>query len=126
MRRTWSSVEKASLVAEYLVLPYGTKLAWLAERRITHDRMRVWRLAYLYGDLDRELAPRDTSTMSVSDAARVRQLELALEAEHKARLVDSERFTAELERMQQVNDALGKAIGLLHDRAVRQEPEAES
>lgn len=126
MRRTWSSVEKASLVAEYLVLPYGTKLKWLAERGISPDRMRLWRLAYLYGDLDRELTPRDTSTMKVSDAARVRQLEFALEAERKARLLDSERFTAELERMQQVNEALGKAIGLLHDHAVRQEPEAES
>ncbi|WP_235498808.1 hypothetical protein [Knoellia sp. Soil729] len=64
--------------------------------------------------------------MNVSDAARVRQLELALQAEHTARLAEGEQLQAELERMRQVNDALGKAIGLLHDRAVRQEPEAES
>lgn len=126
MRRTWSSVEKASMVAEYLVLPYGGKLPWLAERGIRPSVMGRWRKAYLFGDLDRALVPRDTSTMNVSDAARVRQLELALEAERKARHEEKAALKAELERMRQVNDTLGKAIGLLHDRAVRQEPEAQS
>jgi len=126
MRRSWSSVEKASMVAEYLVLRHGAKLPWLAERGISPGMMSQWRRAYLFGDLDRALVPRDTSTMNVSDAARVRQLELALEAERKARRVESEQFQVELERIRQVNDTLGKAIGLLHDRAGRQEPEAES
>lgn len=50
------------MVAEYLVLPHGTKLPWLAERGISPSMMSEWRRAYLFGDLDRALVPRKTST----------------------------------------------------------------
>jgi transposase-like protein len=129
MRRVYSAEEKAVLVAEYLAVQHGCKEAWRAERGIGHTTMSNWRKAYFFGDLERSLVPRDTSSMSVSDGARLKQLELQLAAEKQARAAELQRHgdelrrhAAEVERLNKVNDALGKAIGLLHDREGGPEP----
>ncbi|MGC5627583.1 hypothetical protein ACPYO6_15105 [Georgenia sp. Z1344] len=119
--------EKAEFVAEYLVVEHGQKLAWLAERGIDSRTMSRWRKAFFFGDLDAELIPRDTSLMDVAGGAKFKQLEVQLAAEKAAREADRREHAAEIERLQEVNDALGKAIGLLHDRAgEQQEPKDES
>ena len=120
--RVRSGAEKAALVAEYLGVQHGQKMIWLKERGIAHNTMGEWRKGYFYGDLERELIPRDTSGMTVSEGARIRQLELLLAQEKAARESDRARHETEVERLNQVTDALGKAIGLLHDHAGVQEP----
>ena len=124
-----SAEEKALLVAEYMMVQHGKKTAWRVERGIGSTTMSNWRRAYLFGDLEQRLVPRDTSSMSVSDGARLRQLELRLATEQEARAAEQERHAAErrlhaaeIERLNKVNDALGKAIGLLHDREGGQGP----
>lgn len=122
MRQRWTAQEKAEFVAEYLLVDHGKKASWLAERGIGRYAMRDWRRAYLYGDLARGLVPRDTGGMSVSDGARMRQLEVELAAERAARAADHAQHVAEVDRLNRMNEALGKAIGLLHDRAGGPEP----
>lgn len=122
MKRQLGASERAVLVAEYLVVPHGQKQAWLAQREISGSAMSNWRRAYLFGDLELELVPRDTSGMSVSDGARMKQLELQLARERSARAEEAQRHAEEIARLNQVNEALGKAIGLLHDRSGEQEP----
>lgn len=77
---------------------------------------------YLFGDLELELEPRDTSGMTVGDGTRMKQLELELARERAARAKEVQRLEGEVDRLNQVNDALGKAIGLLHERSAQQEP----
>lgn len=120
----FTAAEKAEMVASYLIVKHGNKSAWLAERNLCSETMARWRRAYLFGDLDRGLIPRDTSQMSVSDGARLRQLELQLAAERQTREEEQARHRVEVERLQRMNEALGKAIGLLHDHAAQQEPTA--
>lgn len=129
MQGVYSAEEKAVLVAEYMSIQYGQKRAWLVDQGIGSTTMGKWRKAYFFGDLEQALVPRDTSSMSVSDGARLKQLELQLAAEKQARAAEQERHVeqqrrhaAEVERLNKVNDALGKAIGLLHDREGEQGP----
>ena len=110
----FTGAEKAEMVASYLIVKHGNKSAWLAERGISKETIARWRRAYLFGDLDRGLVPRDTSGMSVTDGARLRQLELQLTAARQAREEEQARHRVEVERLQRMNEALGKAIGLLH------------
>lgn len=124
--RRYSAAEKMGLVEEYLGLRHGTKGAWLKAHRISPFSIASWRQSYLYGDLERQLEPRDTAGMDVSDSARFQQLRAQLEAERRARAADQRRHEAELERLESVNEALGKAIGLLHERSGKQEPTPES
>ena len=126
MAERFTAAEKASMVAEYLVMPHSQKARWRAEHGVKTYSLTRWKKAYSFGDPERSLVPRDTDGMSVSDGARVRLLELELEAERSAREQDTARLQDEIERLQGVNDALGKAIGLLHDRDGRPEPTDES
>lgn len=121
----WTAQEKTELVREYLLVRHGQKGPWLAERGISADVMSSWRRAYLFGDLERGLVPRDTSLVDIHASARLQKLEEQLAAERAAREAERQRHDAEVARLQAVNDALGKAIGLLHDRADEQEPTDE-
>lgn len=122
----FSAEEKAVLVAEYFAVERGRKGEWLAGVGITSQTMSRWRRGYFFGDLERSLIPRDTESMSVSDGARLQQLQRQLALEQQARAADQERHAAEIDRLNKVNDALGKAIGLLHDHGGRPEPTDES
>lgn len=114
-------------------MPHGSKTGWAAEQGVSVGTLATWRKAYVFGDLAEGLVPRDTSGMEPFTSARMAQLEKQL-AEHKkqlvaekaARLADEHRHQAEVARLEAVSDALGKAIGLLHDRAAEQEPTDES
>lgn len=121
-KQRWAAAERAELVAEYLLIKHGQKGPWLAERGINPRAMASWRTAFFFGDLERELVPRDTSLMSPSDGVRMKQLEAVLRQEREARAADQARHAKEVDRLSQANEALGKAIGLLHDHVVKREP----
>lgn len=121
-KRFRSAGDRAALVAEYLLLPHGRKGAWLREHDLAATTIGRWRRMYLFGDLELELEPRDTSGMTVGDGTRMKQLELELARERAARAKEVQRLEGEVDRLNQVNDALGKAIGLLHERSAQQEP----
>jgi hypothetical protein len=105
--------EIRQLVHEYALLPYGQKMSWLTHRGLPYDRMRRWTAAVFEGDLDRGLFPREGGPVTVPrrkrttrEKARAREV-----AAHKAELSALKKRIRELEG---TNDALGKAIGLLH------------
>ncbi len=125
-RQRWTAGERAELVAEYLLVRHGQKGPWLAQRGIDSRMMASWRTAFFFGDLERELVPRDTSSMSPLDGVRMRQMEALLQQEREARAADQVRHVEEVDRLSQANEALGKAIGLLHDHVVKREPMDES
>jgi len=105
--------EVRELVHEYQLQPHGAKGSWLAARGVSYDRLRRWRDAVFEGDLDRGLVPREGSGMTVPPSRRTAlERERARErAEHAAEV---ERLTARVRELEGTNEALGKAIGLLH------------
>ena len=121
-----SAAEKAELVGEYLQVRPGEKRAWLVGRRIDPKRMSKWRRMYLFGDLELGLDPRDTDGMVEEDGARIRQLEKQLQLERAVRADELRAHREEIEWLEKANDALGRAIGLLHDRNAEREPTDES
>lgn len=108
-------------VYEYEVQPFGQKAFWLEERGVSYDRLRRWRSAVFEGDLDCGLIPREGGLVTPSGEragiARQRARERAAQQAEVARL------TARVRELERTNEALGKAIGLLH-QVSEQEPAA--
>lgn len=119
---TYTAEEKVALVEEYSTLGYGLKGPWLALKGLTSWQMSDWRKGYLFGDLHHGLIPRDTAGMSVEDGARFKELEAELYQERAARQAEQAHHQQEIERLERINQTLGKAIGLLQDRAASKEP----
>jgi len=110
----FTTAEVREFVFEYHSLAYGQKAPWLAERGITKDRMHRWRGAVFDGDLDRGLMPREGSPVTVPSDRRSALAEMRA-AEQAAHSAEVERLRARVRELEQANDALGKAIGLLHE-----------
>lgn len=98
---------------QYYLQPHGTKQAWLAEQSIPVWKIQQWRKLVYEGDLDRNLIPRDHGSMSSTYSER--------SAFEKARAKELSEHQSEVEKLQErirnlegTNEALGKAIGLLH------------
>ncbi|MGP5154818.1 hypothetical protein [Glutamicibacter ardleyensis] len=98
---------------QYYLQPHGTKQAWLAEQSIPTWKIQQWRKFVYEGDLDRNLIPRDHGSMSSTysersafEKARAQEL-----AEHQNEV---EKLQERIRNLEGTNDALGKAIGLLH------------
>jgi hypothetical protein len=118
----FTAVEIVELVHEYHVQPHGQKALWLSSQGLTYHRLRRWREAIFEGDLDRGLIPRDgggvtTPPVKRTALAKTRAAEVA---RHEAELT---RLQARVRELEQTNEALGKAIGLLHARS-EEEPDA--
>jgi hypothetical protein len=113
--------EIVEFVHEYHRQPWGHKGAWLADRGISHDRLRRWQSALFDGDLDRGLIPREggvrTSPGKRISMARRRDTQIAQNEADLARL------QGRVRELEAANEALGKAIGLLHEMNA-QEPDA--
>ena len=109
----YTADEVRELVHEYYLQPYGTRGAWLEARGVTRSRIRQWYLAVFVGDLDRGLVPREGGGVTNPAGMRVsRERQAARErAAHEAEVV---RLNERIQQLEQVNDVLGKAIGLLH------------
>ena len=116
-----STEEIVEFVAEYHRQPRGQKATWLADRGFSKDRMRRWQSALFDGDLDRGLIPREGGVRT-SPGKRI-----SMARQRDARILRDEaeiaRLQARVRELEATNDALGKAIGLLHEINVH-EPDA--
>lgn len=111
----WTVEEIREFVYAYERQPHGTKRVWLDRQGVSTDRLRRWRESVFDGDLDRGLIPRDGGRMT--PAKKRRHVAKA----NAARDAEVERLRARVDELEASNDALGKAIGLLHKRN-EQEP----
>lgn len=103
---------------QYYLQPHGTKQAWLAKQSIPVWKIQQWRKLVYEGDLDRNLIPRDHGSMSTTSSQRsafeqARAKELAEHQQEVQQLQD------QIRNLEGANEALGKAIRLLHDLSVQ-------
>ena len=108
-------------VHEYHLQAHGTKLAWLDRQSFSRDQFKRWRKALFEGDLDRNLIPREHGGMTRTrgewtafEKARAKEI-----AEHETEV---EQLKERIHELEGTNEALGKAIGLLHELS-GQEPD---
>jgi hypothetical protein len=118
----FTAEEIREFVLEYQALPQGQKGPWLVERGVRYERLRRWRDAVFEGDLDRALIPREGSPMSLPPSNRT-SIARARAAERAAHDAEVAKLNARVRELEQTNEALGKAIGLLHQMS-EQEPDA--
>jgi hypothetical protein len=118
----FTSAEMVELVHEYHLQPHGQKAVWLVNRGLTYHRLRRWRESLYEGDLDRGLIPREGSYVTTPPVKRtaIARARAAEAARHEAEIA---RLQARVDELEATSAALGKAIGLLHDRN-GQEPDA--
>lgn len=112
----YSDEEIRSIVFEYERLRYGTKGAWVENQSFSMHQLRRWRDAVYDGDLDRGLVPREGVPMTSPNQRR----RIAKDDVHEE--ADNEQLRARIRELEATNEALGKAIGLLHQLS-EQEPD---
>jgi len=115
----WTATQIRDFVYEYERQPHGTKAAWLAGKGVSAERLRRWRDAVFAGNLEAGLVPREGSELA---SPAVRRHIIAREA---ARLAEIEALRTQVQELKDINNALGKAIGLLH-KVSEQEPVAST
>lgn len=118
----FSPTEIRELVVEYQLIPHGQKGPWLAARGVSNRQFRRWQSAVFDGDLDLGLIPREGIGVTVPPAKR-RAMAKAEESQQRRDEVELAALRARVRELEATNDALGKAIGLLHERNVP-EPDA--
>lgn len=116
----FTAEEIREIVHEYQLQPWGTKQAWLDRRGLSGDKIRRWRTAIFDGDLERSLFPRQA--IPVTHPGRRTSLEKQRERERAVHAAEVERLAARVRELEATNEALGKAIGLLHSMS-EQEPD---
>lgn len=118
----FTSAEIREFVVEYHLLPHGQKGAWRAAQGVSIRQLRRWEATVFAGDLDRGLIPREGSGMTVRPAKRsaLAQAQTARRERDEAELA---RLQARVRELEATNEALGKAIGLLHAMSA-DEPDA--
>ena len=109
----FTPTEIRELVVEYQLLPYGQNWPWLAARGVSNRRFRRWQATVFGGDLDRGLIPREGGAMTVPPAKR-RALAKADAAKQDRDEAELAHLQARVRELEATNEALGKAIGLLH------------
>jgi transposase-like protein len=119
----FTAAEICEVVFEYQGLAHGRKAEWLIEHGITGRQMRRWRDSLFEGDLDRGLIPREGSPVTVPPGKRT-AVARTRAAERAAHEIEVERLNARIRELQEANDALGKAIGLLHERSEHEPADA--
>ena len=115
----WSAEEIRRFVLAYERVRHGGKEQWLAEQGISYGRLRRWRLAVFDGDVDKALVPREGVVMT-SVPKRRRMAETAA-----GRDGEIERLQERVRQLEEANDVLGKAIGLLHAKNVHEPDETQ-
>jgi hypothetical protein len=86
----------------------------------TVHKIRRWGAAIFEGDIERALFPRQASPMT--HPAKRTSLERQRARERAVHELEVERLNARVQELEAMNEALGKAIGLLHSRS-EQEPD---
>ena len=109
----FTTAEIRGLVQEYDGLAYGRKGVWLVDHGFSRHVLARWRDAVYVGDLDRGLIPREGSYMTIPPGKRsaLEKARAAEQARHEAEVAE---LTARVRELEGTNNALGKAIGLLH------------
>ena len=112
--------EVREFVHQYGLQPHGQKRAWLTSQGVSYSCLERWRSAVFDGDLDRGLVPREGGVVTVPPTKRngIEKLRAVERAAHEAEVA---RLSARVRELEQTNEALGKAIGLLHQLS-EQEP----
>ena len=116
----FTAEEIREIVHEYQLQPWGTKEAWRQRSGISVDKIRRWRTAIFEGDIERSLFPRQSSPMT--HPGKRTSLEKQRARERAVHEVEVERLTARVRELEETNEVLGKAIGLLHSMS-EQEPD---
>ena len=109
----FTAVEIREFVHEYHRQPHGRKGSWLAGQSVSHAMLTRWSAAVYGGDLDRGLVPREGRAMTVPPGKRT-ALENSRAAERAAHAVEVAKLSARVRELEDTNNTLGKAIGLLH------------
>jgi hypothetical protein len=109
----FSPTEIRDFVVEYQLLPYEQKGPWLAALGVSNRQFRRWQSTVFDGDLDRVLIPREGIGVTVPPAKR-RALAKADAAKQDRDEAELARLQARVRELEATNEALGKAIGLLH------------
>lgn len=112
--------EVRTYVYEYERQPWGTKQSWLQAQGIGRDRFRRWRSAVFDGDLDHGLVPREGSPMTSPNTRR------RIAKQQGRDDAENEQLKARVRELEQTNEALGKAIGLLHQLSEQEPDTAET
>jgi hypothetical protein len=105
--------EIRELVVDYQLVPYGQKGPWLVAHGVSNRQFRRWQATVFGGDLDRGLIPREGGAMTVPPAQR-RALAKADAAKQDRDAAELDQLRARVYELEATNEALGKAIGLLH------------
>jgi hypothetical protein len=118
----FTPTEIRELVVDYQLVPHGQKGPFLAAQGVSNRQFRRWQTAVFDGDLDRGLIPREGGVMTFPPAKRraLAKADAAKQDRDEAELI---RLRARVGELEQTNEALGKAIGLLHSLS-EQEPDA--
>jgi len=112
--------EIRDLIHEFELLEHGTKSAWFAQQPFDKWTFYRWRRSFFGGDLDRGLVPREHVVMKKNNSLRAFERARALEiSDHEQEVAQ---LRARIEMLEGTNEALGKAIGLLH-KLNEQEPD---
>jgi len=109
----FTSAEIREFVVEYHLLPHGQKGLWRAAQGVSVRQLKRWEAAVFAGDLDRGLIPREGVGMTVPPAKRT-ALAMAVAAKQDREDDELTRLRARVGELEATNEALGKAIGLLH------------
>lgn len=118
----FTSSEIHEFVLEYHLQPHGQKGAWRASQGVSIRQLRRWEAAVFAGDLDRGLIPRESEVVGVPRVKRT-ALSMAQSAKQDRDAAELARLQARVDELEKVNEALGKAIGLLHATSAH-EPDA--
>lgn len=119
----FTPTEIRALVIDYQLLPWGQKGPWLAAQGVSNRQFRRWQAAVFSGDLDRGLIPREGGDMAIPPQAKRTALAKADALKQDRDEAELARLRARVGELEATNEALGKAIGLLHEMNVH-EPDA--
>lgn len=112
----YTNEEIREFVYEYERQPHGTKGVWLSSQGVSWDRFQKWRNTVFDGHLDRGLIPREGSHMTSSNQRR------RIAKQDVQQSSENMQLRARVRELEAMNEALGKAIGLLH-QLNEQEPD---
>lgn len=104
----YTNEEIREFVYQYEDQPWGTRQDWLNSQGVSNKRFRRWRDAIYDGDLGRGLIPRQSSPMTSPSQRRFMAMQ------NKDQEAENERLRKRVRELEQANETLGKAIGLLH------------
>lgn len=115
----FTNEEIREFVSYYHLIPHGQKGRWIETQPFSRHQLRNWSEAVFGGDLDRNLIPRETSDMTPTPKQRTAfERDLASERQQNTKHVDA--LNARIRELEEVNDVLGKAIGLLQVRSAHE------